>query len=70
VPSVLWLTLIAQAGFYGLAALGFVGERRQRRWRLPALAWFVTAGNLSALAGLSRYLSGRQTVVWDKAAHR
>jgi cellulose synthase/poly-beta-1,6-N-acetylglucosamine synthase-like glycosyltransferase len=62
------LTLAGQFSLYALAALGAYAERRGSRWRLPAIAFFFVVGNLGTLGGLLRYLRGRQTVLWEKAA--
>ena len=55
---------IAQAAFYGAAFLGAAGPRRLRR--LFSAPYVFCLLNLSALAGLYRYLSGRQQVTWQK----
>ena len=61
-------TLLAQLFFYWLSFVGLVGERRGYKWKVPAIAYYITSGNLTSLQGLSRYLSGKQTVLWQKAA--
>ncbi|MEW5987481.1 MAG: glycosyltransferase family 2 protein [Chloroflexota bacterium] len=65
-PAALYLTLVGQLLFYGLALVGWLGERGGRRWKLPALAWYITSSNLASVNGLRRYLAGRQTVLWTK----
>lgn len=61
------LTLLGQTGLYGLAAFGWLAERVQRRARIPAAVYYVVSGNFSSLHGLWRLLSGRQSVLWEKA---
>lgn len=65
-PAALYLTLVGQLLFYGLALVGWLAERSGRRWKLPAVAWYITSSNLASVNGLWRYLNGRQTVLWAK----
>jgi len=70
-PPMGWLmqvTLAAQLVFYGLAMIGLIGEFLGKRWRLPALAYFITVGNYGALMGFFRYLLNKQTVLWEKGS--
>lgn len=60
--------LMLQGVFYALAAVGALLERRRLRWRPAAMAWYLTSGHLSLLAGLFRHLRGGQSVLWEKAA--
>lgn len=66
VPLAFQLTFLGQIGFYALAALGLVGERRKRKWRLPMLAYYVVRGNLGVAEGLVQHLTGQRTVLWQK----
>ena len=61
------LSFAGQAFVYLLALLGGARPGGGRLGKLPAVAWYIVNGNLSALQGLARYLTGRQTVLWDKA---
>ncbi len=61
------LTLLAQIGLYGLAGLGWLAEKTGRAARIPAAVYYVVSGNFSSLHGLWRLLSGRQSVLWEKA---
>jgi biofilm PGA synthesis N-glycosyltransferase PgaC len=67
-PIVLHLTFAGQLAFYALAAIGYCAEPLGRRWRLPALAYYVLAGNAAALAAPWRFARGRSTALWEKAA--
>ena len=69
-PIFFQLTAIVQLLFYGLAAVGYWLEQRGQKRKLPALAYYITSGNLATVGGLTRYLSGRQTVLWEKAQRR
>lgn len=63
----MYLVFSAQLAFYGLALLGFVAERRGRRLKLPAVAYYLTSSNLATFQGFVRYVTGKQTVIWEKA---
>jgi poly-beta-1,6-N-acetyl-D-glucosamine synthase len=60
-------TFLGQVAFYGLAVWGWWAERQQQRRKLPAIAYYVVSGNLSALQGFVRFIRGQQTVLWEKA---
>lgn len=62
------LLLLAQALFYGLAALGALVPAARQASRLVYVPFYFTAMNLAAFAGLVRFLRGRQGVLWSKAA--
>ncbi len=56
-----------QALLYGTAWIGWIAERR--RWpkiRIVAVPYFFVSGNVAALIGLYRYVTGRQSVTWQK----
>lgn len=61
--------LAAQGGFYALAAFGSLQGRLGLRFLPATIAWYLTSGHLSALVGLTRFLKGGQSVLWQKA-HR
>ena len=63
----LWLTALGQVVAYGLALVGYVGEKVGRRFRLASIAYFIVDSNLATLRGLVSYLAGQQTVLWEKA---
>ncbi|BAV34011.1 glycosyl transferase [Sulfuricaulis limicola] len=60
--------LIAQALFYGLAALGWLVPAACQASRLVYVPFYFTTMNLAAFAGLVKFLRGRQGVLWSKAA--
>lgn len=67
VPAAMQIVLALQFAFYCLAAVGFLAEHFGRRWRIPAVAYYVIVGNLGSLRGFLRYVTGRQTAIWRKA---
>lgn len=59
--------MAGQVVFYGLAALGWRAERNgKRRGLLLSVPYFFVSTNLAALAGLWRWLRGKQRVTWQK----
>lgn len=62
-----WLLLfIAQCLFYGAAWLGYQLEQRRLRLKLLFVPFYFTFMNVCALAGLVRYLRGKQSGTWEK----
>lgn len=56
-----------QLTVYGLAVVGWFGERwGRRKLRIAAVPYFFVSSNLAALMGLVRYATGRQGVAWEK----
>lgn len=62
-----WLVLVGQIGFYLLAWLGAIFERRgYRKIAIFSIPYFFVSSNFAALIGLWRWASGRQKVTWKK----
>lgn len=59
---------LLQVVFYLAAAAGYFLEKRRLASRLFFVPLYITVMNVSALAGSLRYLSGGQTVLWEKSA--
>ena len=59
---------ILQVVFYLAAAAGYFLEKRRLASRLFFVPLYITVMNVSALAGSLRYLSGGQSVLWEKCA--
>ncbi|MFN7950263.1 MAG: glycosyltransferase family 2 protein [bacterium] len=56
-----------QALLYGMAWVGWIAERRQwPKIRIVSVPYFFVSGNVAALIGLYRYVTGRQSVTWQK----
>lgn len=60
-------TLILQVLFYLVAGIGFGVAKRQRGSGFFLLPFYFVFMNLGMIAGLFRYLSGNQTVRWEKS---
>jgi biofilm PGA synthesis N-glycosyltransferase PgaC len=58
--------LLGQLVFYGLGLLGYRDARLDRATGLPYAIFYFLLANLAAVAGLLRYLRGRQPVTWRK----
>ncbi|MBT1686405.1 glycosyltransferase family 2 protein [Dawidia soli] len=61
------MMLVAQVGFYLLAALGYALRDRKIGIKGFFVPYYFVVMNLSVYAGLVRLLRGRQSVVWEKA---
>lgn len=64
-----WWAAFLWAGqmvFYGLALLGWLLERQNRRNRLLNVIYFFVSSNVAALFGLWRWIRGSQKVTWQK----
>ncbi|MCX5848856.1 MAG: glycosyltransferase family 2 protein [Deltaproteobacteria bacterium] len=64
------LLFILQALFYLAAGAGYLFQKRSLSSRLFFVPLYITVMNASTLVGFSRYLRGRQSVLWEKAARR
>lgn len=60
-------TMVLQALFYGVALAGYVAARRGWRVRGLQVPFYICLLNAAALVGGCRYLTGRQSVLWQKA---
>lgn len=61
-----WLFLMAQCTFYGLAFVGGKIKRKGRLERLFYLPTFLVNSNLAAVIGLYRFMTRRQTTLWER----
>jgi biofilm PGA synthesis N-glycosyltransferase PgaC len=66
VYGIMGILLAAQTFFYAAAIAGWMGEGLHRRWKLPALAYYVTRASLTPMEGLWGYLMRTQTTLWEK----
>jgi len=60
-------TLVAQLLFYGAAGGGYLLRNARRRIPLLIVPYVVCLLNWTIVVGLARFLTGRQTVTWDRA---
>ncbi len=64
------MVLIAQVLFYAAAIVGYILENRKVRFKPVFVPYYFAIMNYAVLAGLSRFLFGRQTGTWDKARRK
>jgi hypothetical protein len=60
-------TLIAQAGFYALAAAGLLAEHLGRRLGPLAVPYYFCTVSVAGVAGLARAARGGAEAVWSPA---
>ncbi len=62
--------LAGQVLFYLAAFLGWIMERRKVKVKLLFVPYYFCVMNYAVLAGIRRYVSGRQSAVWEKAKRK
>ena len=62
------LFFVLQSAFYGTALLGAIAPQKTLR-KIFSAPYVFCLLNVSALAGLYRYLTGRQQVTWSRSTH-
>lgn len=62
--------LCAQIAFYLMAVAGWILSERNIKNKLLYIPYYFLFINISLYKGLVRYLKGKQTVLWDKAARQ
>ncbi len=62
------LALAGQVTFYTLAGLGALLDLRGLRFKPVYFIYYFLSAQLASMAGLLRFSSGRQTVLWRKVA--
>jgi len=60
------LTLAMQIAFYGLAAIGYLWQRKGKPPRIIGLSFSFWLVNLTALVGVARFLMGRKSGRWQR----
>lgn len=61
---------IGQVLFYAAAAVGYVLESRKLRFKLLFIPYYFLIMNYAVVAGLKRFLSGKQQGAWEKAQRK
>jgi biofilm PGA synthesis N-glycosyltransferase PgaC len=64
------ILLYAQFVFYTVAFAGYLFRKKQFRFRLFFLPYYFCLMNYGMIEGMLRYVFGKQTVIWEKAARR
>ncbi|WP_419801008.1 glycosyltransferase family 2 protein [Mucilaginibacter sp.] len=64
------LFLSAQILFYGAALLGWILEKRQIKIKALFIPYYFGVMNYAVIAGIFRYLFGRQSAAWEKSKRK
>lgn len=65
------LLLVMQAGFYALAIMGWIFEKKSIRVKVLFIPYYFCVMNYAVLSGMLRYIRTRpQTGVWEKAKRK
>jgi cellulose synthase/poly-beta-1,6-N-acetylglucosamine synthase-like glycosyltransferase len=62
--------LIAQVLFYLLALLGLIMEKRHIRIKVLFIPYYFCVMNYAVLMGIIRYLTKKQSAIWEKAQRK
>jgi cellulose synthase/poly-beta-1,6-N-acetylglucosamine synthase-like glycosyltransferase len=61
------LSLFFQVAFYGLAVLGYVFEKKGKKFKALYVPYYFSFMNYAAILGFKRFYSNQQAVTWEKA---
>lgn len=64
-----WL-FFAQLFFYGLAFVGYLLRDKNTRFKIFFAPYYFCVMHYAMLAGLARFVSGKQNAAWDKAERK
>jgi hypothetical protein len=64
-----WL-MAGQLLFYSAALIGYALENRKIRFKPVFVPYYFCVMNYAIVAGLKKYLSGKQQATWDKAQRK
>lgn len=62
------LSLFLQVAFYSLAILGYVFEKKGKKFKALYVPYYFSFMNYAAILGFKRFYSNQQAVTWEKAA--
>jgi biofilm PGA synthesis N-glycosyltransferase PgaC len=65
-----WMLLAAQAVFYGAAWYGSRIDKKGTLGKVLYLPTFLVNSNYAALVGFYKFLTGRQSVLWDRVQRK
>ena len=60
----------AQIGFYALAYLGYILQKRKIKVKALFIPFYFTFMNVSVFQGFFRFLRGSQSVLWERASRK
>lgn len=64
------ILLYGQILFYFLAILGMIFENKELRIKIFFIPYYFCMMNYAVLAGIKRYISNKQSAVWEKAQRK
>lgn len=64
------IILAGQVLFYGFAILGWIMQSRSIKVKLFFIPYYFCMMNYAVFAGIKRYMSSSQTVLWEKAKRK
>jgi cellulose synthase/poly-beta-1,6-N-acetylglucosamine synthase-like glycosyltransferase len=64
------IILAGQVLFYGFALLGWIMQSRSIKVKLFFIPYYFCMMNYAVFAGIKRYMSSSQTVLWEKAKRK
>ncbi|PST83364.1 glycosyl transferase [Pedobacter yulinensis] len=64
------LLMLAQVAFYTLAYTGYLLEKRQLKVKAAFIPYYFCMMNYAVLAGIIRYMNGKQSAAWEKARRK
>jgi len=64
------LFLVGQVAFYGMSLFGWMLEAQQIKIKIFFIPYYFCMMNYAVIRGIFRYLTGRQSAVWDKAKRK
>jgi cellulose synthase/poly-beta-1,6-N-acetylglucosamine synthase-like glycosyltransferase len=65
-----YIVLAGQVLFYGFAILGWMMQSRSIKIKLFFIPYYFCMMNYAVFAGMKRYLSSNQSVLWEKAKRK
>ncbi|MBY0348506.1 MAG: glycosyltransferase family 2 protein [Hydrotalea flava] len=68
--TIFWLSSVTQILFYSLALIGWVAELLRMSIKWLYIPFYYCFMNLSMLAGIALFLSGKHTVLWEKVERK
>jgi cellulose synthase/poly-beta-1,6-N-acetylglucosamine synthase-like glycosyltransferase len=69
-PPFNWVMLVLQGVFYGLALVGRYTKQPGKYGKFLYLPTFLVNSNLAAVIGLYRFITGRQSTLWQRVPRR
>ena len=64
------LLLLGQVAFYGAALAGWLMEQRKIKVKLLFVPYYFCMMNYAVLAGIKRFIGGKQSAAWEKAKRK